>query len=236
MAPTILFVPGSWEGPKPFEPISTLLSAQGFITETAVIPSTGTVSPGNPNYKDDVLAVQEHIQSIVSRDEEVLLVLHSAGGFTGSEAMEGLSKKDLVAQGSKGGVIGILFIAGAVFPVGHHHAPLPFGRYEGGAMYCADPPAMLFNDFTEEEMNKWLPGVSTQPAEGWDSVISYTGWEDVPSVYLICEKDGIVPVPVQEQLAALSKSRIERCSAGHMAQLSQPERVIEVIRSTIDSL
>ncbi|KAJ5692705.1 hypothetical protein N7462_002128 [Penicillium macrosclerotiorum] len=235
MAPKILFVPGLWEGPTVFGPISTQLAIQGFSAEIAELPSTGTVSPGNPSYKDDVQAVRSHIQRLIQNDD-LLLVLHSAGGFIGSEAMEGLSKKDRESQGHKHGVVGILFIAGAVFPEGFQHQPLPFARIEGGASYCANPAVIFFNDLTEEERKKWVQVMKTQPAEGWDDVISYTGWKDVPSVYLICENDQLLPVPLQEQLAALANSRVERCSAGHLAQLSQPGRVIEVIQGAIESL
>lgn len=83
MAPTILFVPG----PTVFSVVSSLLTKDGFRTETAVLPSTGTTSPGNPGMKDDIAAGRKHLQSVVSREEDVVLVLHSAGGFLGSEAM-----------------------------------------------------------------------------------------------------------------------------------------------------
>lgn len=125
MAPTILFVPGLWEGPTVFNAVSSLLTAAGFKTETAVLPSTGATSPGNPGMKDDIASIRNHLQGLVSEGEEdVVLVLHSAGGFLGSEAMQGLSKKDRLE--GKGGVIGIVFLAGAVFPEGYEHQPLPF--------------------------------------------------------------------------------------------------------------
>jgi pimeloyl-ACP methyl ester carboxylesterase len=75
-----------------------------------------------------------------------------------------------------------------------------------------------------------------QPAQGWDDTITYAGWKEVPSVYLICEGDNILPVPLQEQLAGLANSKIERCSAGHMSQLSQPKRVAEVIKAATAAL
>lgn len=80
--------------------------------------------------KDDVAAVRRQIERVISRGDEILLVLHSAGGFIGSEAMEGLSKSQRQKQCYSGGVIGIVFIAGAVFPVGHQHQPLPFAVVE----------------------------------------------------------------------------------------------------------
>ncbi|PWY95981.1 alpha/beta-hydrolase [Aspergillus sclerotioniger CBS 115572] len=228
MPPTILFVPGFWEGPTVFDPISTILTAHGFITETAILPSTGTTSPGNPSMADDIASVRAHLQKIVQRGEEVILVLHSAGGFLGSAAMEGLAKADV---GSGGGVVKIVFLSGAVFPVGFEHQPLPFGVTEGGAMYCAQPEVLLLDDVPEPEKTKWLGVLKPQPAQGWDGIVPYAGWQDVPSVYLICEGDRALPVGLQEQLAGLAGSQVERCSAGHLPQVSQQERVVEVIEA-----
>ncbi|KAJ5594596.1 uncharacterized protein N7459_000804 [Penicillium hispanicum] len=239
MAPTILFVPGFWEGPSVFAPIVALATADGFTAETAVLASTGSTSPGNPGMKDDIAAVREKIQHLVTRGDEVLLVLHSGGGFIGSEAMEALSKKERASHGERGGVIGIVFLSAAVFPEGYQHQPLPFAvveRSKGGASYCAQPEILLFNDIPDEERSKWLTALKPQPSQGWDDVVAYTGWKHVPSVYLICEEDKALPVPLQEQLAALANSKIERCNAGHLPHLSQPKRVLEVIKTAILSM
>lgn len=107
---------------------------------------------------------------------------------------------------------------------------------QGGACYCVNPEVSLFSDFSEEERAKWMAELKPQPAEGWNDVVSYAGWQIVPTTYLICEGDQLLPVSLQEQCAATAKSRIERCSAGHLVQLSQPKRVIEVIKTTLASL
>lgn len=101
-------------------------------------------------------------------------------------------------------------------------------------MYCRDPETALFGDLPESERPALLGSLKTQPAENWDNgTVSYCGWKDVPSVYLICENDTVIPPPVQEHCAAVAGSSIERCSAGHVPQLSQPERVVEVIKGAI---
>lgn len=102
---------------------------------------------------------------------------------------------------------------------------------QGGASHCAQPETLLFSDLPDNEKSKWLAALRPQPAHGWDDKITYTGWKDVPSVYLICESDKLLPTAVQEQLADLAGSKVERCSAGHVPQLSQPERVVEVIKA-----
>ncbi|KAK6828723.1 hypothetical protein RU639_003737 [Aspergillus parasiticus] len=230
---TILIIPGLWEGPTVFNPVSTLLTASNLKTEIATLPSTGTISPGNPSLKDDVIAVRTHIEELVQQGQDVLLVLHSAGGFIGSEAMERFSEKDRRERGLSGGVVGIVFVAAAVVEEGYVHGDLPFGVVEGGALHCVQPEQTLFNDLDEEEKGKWLEVLKPQPAQGWNAATTYAGWRDVKSVYLVCEKDQVVPAFLQEELAGLAGSRIERCSAGHMPHLSQPSRVVEVIKDAV---
>lgn len=60
--------------------------------------------------------------------------------------------------------------------------------------------------------------------------VSYCAWKDIPSVYLCCTKDRIIPLNVQHKIAAMAGAKIESCDAGHMVVLSQPERVVEVVR------
>ena len=130
MAPTILIVPGFWEGSAPFLHVASLLQAEGYPTEIATLPSTGTVSPGNPNMYDDIAAVRSTVIKLVEKGQHIVLVLHSAGGFIGSNAMEGLSLKARQEKELPGGVSKIVFVAGAVFPEGYKHTPLPFFTYD----------------------------------------------------------------------------------------------------------
>lgn len=97
-------------------------------------------------------------------------------------------------------------------------------------MYCKDPIANLFNDLPPKEAEAWAKQLSFQPASGWNQVITYTGWKEVPSVYLTCENDKVLPPDFQQHFAQNAGSEIVNCSAGHMPMLSQPEKVVEVIR------
>ncbi|KAL2855897.1 hypothetical protein BJY01DRAFT_231521 [Aspergillus pseudoustus] len=181
--------------------------------------------------KEDIVSIRNHIETVVSQGEDVLLVLHSAGGFIGSEAMKGLGKAERTQNGHEGGVVSIVFIAGAVYPEGHEHKAPPFAI--GGALHCAQPEKLLFGDLPDDEKATWLAAIRPQPSRGWEATVEYAGWKHVPSVYLICEGDNALPVPLQEQLAALAGSRVERCSTGHLPQLSQPEKVVEVIERAV---
>ena len=97
-------------------------------------------------------------------------------------------------------------------------------------MHCKTPESLLFNDLDPEDAKAWIEKLQTQPATGWDGTVTYCGWKDVPSVYLVCEKDACIPPQLQLQLAENAGSKIEKCQAGHMPMVSVPERVAEVIK------
>lgn len=103
-------------------------------------------------------------------------------------------------------------------------------------MTCVQPRKFLFNDLDEKEAAKWEKVLELQPAEGWDGTTTYCGWEDVPSVYLICEKDAVIPEAVQLQMAGLAGSELVRCGAGHMPMLSMPGMVVETISNFANRL
>ena len=58
-------------------------------------------------------------------------------------------------------------------------------------MHCLTPSSLLFNDLDEASTEAWLKTLRSQPAEGWDDVITYCGWRDVDGVYLVCDRDAV---------------------------------------------
>ena len=130
MPPTICFVPGFWLGPKPFTRVASLLQSQGFPTQILTLASTGSVSPGNPSMDDDIAAIRSKVSDLVSDGKEVVLVLHSAAGFLGSNAIEGLTNQARKEKGLEGGVSKIVFVSGAVLPEGPLQAALPVYKIE----------------------------------------------------------------------------------------------------------
>ncbi|KAF8864375.1 hypothetical protein BDZ45DRAFT_571653, partial [Acephala macrosclerotiorum] len=236
--PTILFIPGLWEGPTVFSTVTSLLSSppHSYPVLTAPLISTGTRSPNNPTMKDDEASIRSVVQKLVEEEEkEVVLVMHSAGGFLGCGAIEALELKKRAEEGKKGGVRKLVFLCAGIAPVGHTHVDLPFmdieTAKEAGEMHCVKPRQLLFNDLSPTEIEKWLPLLRSQPLSGWNGTTTYTGWTETPSVYLICESDQILPEEYQIQATMMTESKVERCKSGHMVMLSMPERVVEVVVS-----
>ncbi|KAK0122243.1 hypothetical protein ONS95_010494 [Cadophora gregata] len=230
--PHIVLIPGLWVGPKVYSDVSSNLQSQNYTTTTIPLRSTGCRSPGNPSMHDDEEFIRSKlVQLIETEQKDIVMVMHSAGGFLGTAAVKDLSKKTRSERGMKGGVVGYVFLSAAFVEVGYEHVDPPFFvvNNDTGETHCIDPKSTLFNDMDEESTAKWIKELRCQPAKGWGLTTEYAGFRDAPSVYLICEKDECVPFEWQTKLATLAGSRMERCAAGHMPMLSMPEKVVEVI-------
>lgn len=231
--PTLVFVPGFWEGPQVFSAIvSNLESQHSYNTKTVPLASTGTAPPHAKTFTDDVRGVALMIEELADQGKELLLVMHSAGSFIGSQAVKGQGLAERKSKGECGGVVKLVFLAGACFPEGTEHPDQPFFKYEGDRMYPVSPLTTLFNDIPIAEAEVFIKDhMSHQPASGWDDQkISYCGWRDIQSVYLCCEGDTLLPPSIQHQIAEMTGAEVESCNAGHMVVLSQPETVVEVVR------
>ena len=101
-------------------------------------------------------------------------------------------------------------------------------------MNCLTPEKLLFSDLDDTIAASWTKKLQTQPAADWDDTVTYCGWKDVPSVYLVCEADAVIPSPMQMQLAESAGCEIERCNAGHMVMLSMPQKVVEVVKKAAE--
>lgn len=140
MTPHIFIVPGLYEGPAPFETFVEHLRQEGYPhIHIAKIASLGTSSDreeGIVTLNDDIASIRDELVPFVGNAEEngVVLVVHSAGGFLGSGAMEGLSSASYRVFARKGGISQLICLTTALLPVGAEHQPLPFMKFNVGIL------------------------------------------------------------------------------------------------------
>ena len=119
--PTIVFCHGSFHTPLPYGSLVKSLRAKGFpvvIPQLAIADFAGVdvdsppPAQGWPTQAGDAQLVRGLIDSLVKEDKRVLVVAHSSGGWTGTEAAtsEELYEKSRKAQGKSGGIIGIFYL------------------------------------------------------------------------------------------------------------------------------
>lgn len=115
--PTILFIPGGWHGPETFDDIRKGLSGRGYDTAAVSLPSVGA-NDSNVSLADDTAGIRAMLEKLIGEDKDVLVVSHSYGGIPGSNAVQGLNKKDRAARGEKGGVLMFVYMASFAIPAG----------------------------------------------------------------------------------------------------------------------
>lgn len=124
--PTVVFVPGFWEGPRVFDGVRSKLEAHGYPTDAVTSACTGKTSSSGLTLDDDIAAVRTLVEPIVEAGQEVLMVLHSAGGITGSAALKGLCAPQRKEEGKMGGVAHIVFLCAGILVQDHDMPDVPF--------------------------------------------------------------------------------------------------------------
>jgi pimeloyl-ACP methyl ester carboxylesterase len=95
-------------------------------------------------------------------------------------------------------------------------------------------PLMFCNDMTSAEAATLLAKLGK---DNWPAVTYTTSdWrydhlDRIPATYVVCLRDGVLPVAWQERFAARFKAqRLVRIDAGHQAMTSQPQKLAEILR------
>ncbi|KAI8308536.1 FAD-dependent monooxygenase azaH [Colletotrichum sp. SAR11_240] len=209
----IFIVPGLYESIATFGPLVDELKKAGYPSiHVGTIISGGTSSKREPRgltIADDSQGIRTELEPFVDRcgSDGVILVLHSAGGFIGAGAMKGLTQSAYEDEAKR-------------------------EKEEKGTQGPVDDMA-FFNDMSAEAAKPWVDEFVHHPAHGWGTKIEYAGWHDVPVDYIICERDQIIPMQMQETVAAGAEAKIYRLDAGHMAQLSRTKELANLIVEAI---
>jgi pimeloyl-ACP methyl ester carboxylesterase len=107
--PTIAFLPGFWHTTEGFGPLRAILEKAEYPTVPIDYPSAGA-HPGHPDSSQDVAAIRAVITDLADAGKDVVVVMHSGGSISGSNALVNLSSKERAAEGKKGGVVRVLYI------------------------------------------------------------------------------------------------------------------------------
>lgn len=120
LKPTLLLLHGAFTTPAAWDILNPHLNQAGYPTERATYLSTNPPDPLEATVQRDTQHVRTKslLPLVEDQSKDVVLVVHSYGGVVGAGAAYGLSKTDRLAQNLKGGVIGLIYIAGNIVPEG----------------------------------------------------------------------------------------------------------------------
>jgi len=116
--PEFIIVPGAWHDAASFGPTTTLLEKAGYTVHGIDLPCFGA-SPPLQSFDPDVEAVKSTVTKVLSSGKDVVMLYHSYGGVSGSEALAEYMK-DLETGGKEGWgkVRRLVFITAFALPEG----------------------------------------------------------------------------------------------------------------------
>jgi pimeloyl-ACP methyl ester carboxylesterase len=223
----IMLVHGAWADGSCWSKVILLLQAKGYRVTAAQIPLT--------SLKDDIDVTR---RLLAKQSGPTVLVGHSYGGavITGAalalpqikalvyitafgldqgESLESLSKQGPASAGSAAiepDSDGFLWIDREKF---HRSFAADATDDEVSVMAAVQRPLSIAS-FTERE------GV---PA-----------WKSIPSWYLVCTEDQMIPPPAQEMLARRMGATVRSVPSSHAPFMSRPKEVAEIISLAVDSI
>lgn len=246
--PAIVFVHGSWHTPAHYAPMTTRLTASGYTVSAAQMPSSGSSGHSNIVAKD-IAATRTLIEKHVSAGEDVVVLMHSMGGISGSEAAHGFDRRTMGEGNGKGAVVRLIYLASFLLPVGMSVFKASEGKLDphtrlnddGGVTIIDDAHGWLYGDVDPAVTAPIIASLNRQSFDSWKAEPRNPAWLDVPSTFILCEKDQAVPIVYQEMFVEGARKEgavIEtvRLGTSHSPFLSRPDELNEVLCGILEKV
>ncbi|KAG8161185.1 hypothetical protein KVR01_009449 [Diaporthe batatas] len=117
--PVIVFVPGAFSRPSDFDLVSGPLREAGYEVHVVHHPSSPDVLVRpTPSMYDDAENIHRLVEKLADEGKDIIIVMHSYGGLPGTQACEGLSRRERRKAAKPGGIVRLLYVGAAIAPVG----------------------------------------------------------------------------------------------------------------------
>ena len=217
--PSIVFAHGLWADGSCFSKLIPTLQAEGH----EVVAAQNSLD----TLKGDVAAVTRALGRVRS---PAILVGHSFGGTV------------ITAAGTDDRVAGLVYIAAlapdedetsqsqqAKFPTTDVFAHIEVA--DGRIWLKPDGIACFAGDLSEQEKKVVWATHYAPAADLFTKKVDGTAWRSKPSWYIVAKKDRTVQPDLERFLAKRMNATTYEVESSHVPMLSQPERVIDVIRT-----
>lgn len=226
--PTIVLVHGAFADASSWNAVIPLLQGRGYPVIAPANPLRGIVSDS------DYLRV---FLSTISGT--IVLVGHSYGGAVVTNAATGnVNVTALVyiaayalAEGESAGAANAL--GGGTAPLGEHILLRPFpGSGATDADAYVDPAyfrEVFAQDLPAKQTSIMAAAQRPLAASALGTPSGVPAWLTIPSWYLVANQDRAIPPEAERAMAARAKARTIEIRSSHVAMLSHPDRVTNLI-------
>ena len=217
--PGIVFCHGLWADGSCFNKLTVPLQAEGYECIAAQYGLNSTA--------EDVAATKATIGRVRN---PVILVGHSYGGSV------------ITGAGTDDRVAGLVYIA-ALAPDDDETSQTQQSNYPrtevfsqievvDGRIWLRPEGTQYFcGDLSEQEQKLVWATQGVPKPDLFDAKVGGTAWKSKPSWYIVATRDQTVHPDLERALAKRMGATTIELDSSHVPMLSQPERVLEVIRS-----
>jgi pimeloyl-ACP methyl ester carboxylesterase len=221
---TIILVHGAGHGPWCWDAVKTLAAERGLHTVAVALPSCAerVEDLGGPD--DDIRAVRK---ACAAAAEPIVLVGHSLGGMAVSEAAVGLpAVRELVY------VAAFMLEEGqSVVEAASQWPPVDWVISDDGrALSIRDPATMYYGACLPEVAQAAVARLRPQDTAGATRPLGAAAWRAIPSAYVVCERDAIIPASFQREWAARVPIA-HSLDADHSPFLSRPAELCAILEA-----
>ena len=215
----IVLVHGAWADGSCWSKVIALLEAKGLHVVAVQNPLTSLA--------DDVAATK---RIIALQDGPVILVGHSYAGVVITEA------------GNDPKVAGLVYVAAfapgegeSINSVSKPYPPAPLGgelRPDAQGFLTATPKGIaedMAQDLPASEQRILTATQGQTSASVFGATVTTAAWKSKPSWVVIAENDRAIPPELEKDEAAIIKATSITLPANHLAMLSHPREVAELI-------
>ncbi|MEU5861860.1 MULTISPECIES: alpha/beta hydrolase [unclassified Nonomuraea] len=219
---TVMLVHGAWHRPSTWARLEPELHALGYATRTPALPSAGERPTAGMH--DDAAVLAGELAAV---EGPIVLLAHSYGGIPATEAATGA-----------GNVERLIYLTAYMPDRGQSlytlHG-LPDTDDTSGLFPLVDQPrTSLYGDLPDAEAEQAMSRLVNQTRRSFTEKADTAAWHDIPSTYIIAERDQALPPALQERMAARA-AEIRRLSTGHSPFLSQPDRLAALVDDIVRS-
>lgn len=221
---TLVLVHGAWHGPWCWELLMEQLS--GVEVRAVALSSSGS----DPSQLGDLYADAEIVRSVVAEvDGPVVVCAHSYGGAPVAEALVGM-----------GNLKHLVYVCAWQLDVGEsllgarQGIPPPWWEIHEaeGFIDALRPREIFYGDVDSVTADAAIARLGHQSLASVSQPLTQASWRNIPSTYVICEKDSAIPPAVQEWMARRAH-RVQRLDTSHSPFLSRPSRVADLLRNEL---
>src|SRR6185312_11645325 len=220
--PTVVLVHGAWHGSWCWQRVIPLLEKRGVPTLAVDLPSVGAAPGAGTDLSADAACVESVLRGVAG---PVVLCGHSYGGMVISRvAARNVARLVYVCA--------FMPLEGQSLVAAGGGKPAPWIQLMDGGLMQPDPTRTgeLFYGDCDPEVQAWARArIQPQSSATMMEPVAHPSWRNIPSTYVVCTRDAIMPVEVQRNAFARNASEVVELEASHSPFLSQPQALADLL-------